>query len=230
MEKGFENKKYFSQAEVDKMIKEERHLGREDLEYYLAFLELNKEDLENKNILDVGSSTGKIVEEINELNSKAFGVDPIYAQESGREILKNKNKAIAGMAGNGNNLPFKTETFDIIINNFSTFNYAKNENVVNKNFEEQLRLLKEGGSLYVFPLKWSFKLREYVVDLEDNFIEEKEVIIDSFLKKIKELKQREDLEISFGEPNYKKLVEKIQIPLHEPEKIYYLKIKKNPVS
>jgi SAM-dependent methyltransferase len=226
MEKGLENNNYFKREEVDKMIKEERLSCREDLKYYLAFLELEKEDLENKKVLDVGSSTGRIVEEINKIGGKAFGLDPIYVDKKREEVLKNKDNLVAGMAGNGNDMPFKNETFDIIINNFSTFNYAKNEDIVSKNFEQQLELLREEGAIYVFPLKWSFKLNDYVPELEDNFIQDKEVVENSFVKKIEELKQREGLDISFDEPDYKKLSSKIQVPLHKPEKVYYLKIKK----
>lgn len=227
MERGLENNNYFKREEIDEMIKEERFSGREDLEYYLAFLKLGEEDIENKKVLDVGSGSGKIVEEVNKIGGKAFGIDPIYADEERKGVLKSDdNNFVAGMAGNGTGMPFKNETFDIIINNFSTFNYAKNEDVVSKNFEQQLDLLTEGGAVYVFPLKWSFKLDDYVPELEDNFIQDKGVVENYFVEKIKELKQREDLQVSFGEPDYKKLSGKIPVPLHKSEKVYYLKIKK----
>jgi hypothetical protein len=40
------------------------------------------------------------------------------------------------------------------------------------------------------------------------------------------LKENEDLEISFGEPNYKNLKGKIKVPIRENEKVFYIKIAK----
>lgn len=226
MEKWPEKKSYFKKSDIRTMIDEERHLGRENLSDYLALLRIEEKDLKDKIVLDVGSSTGKIVEQMNEIGAKAFGIDPIYSLKEGREILKTNNNLVSGMAGDGNNFPFKNNEFDFIVNNFSAFNYAKTKEVVDKNFEEQLKLIKKGGSIYIFPLKWSFNLNDYVIDLEKNFIEDEELVTKIFLENISKLKNREDLEVFFGEPDYKKLGNKIEIPLHKHQKIYYVKIKK----
>lgn len=225
MEK-IENKYCLSKEEAEISLKEGRHLGRGELSLYLAVLELEIDDLRGKKVLDVGSGSGEIVQKINEHGGIGVGLDPVYKFKEGRDVAVKKDNLVAGLAGGKNNFPFGDESFDLILNNFSTFNYAKTGEAIEANINEQLRILRVGGSIYVFPLRWSFKLNDHVPDLEDNFVDEKDEVCDSFVNNIKKLEARDDLEVFFGEPNYKKLGRIIMFSPDKGKKMYYLRITK----
>ena len=221
------NSSYFSKEEIDKMIREDRHLGRENLSFLLSFLKIDENEFKNKKVLDIGSGTGKIVKEMNKRGIVAFGLDPIYEEKDNCDrILKTNENLVAGISDDKNFLPFKESSFDVILNICSTFNYAKTKKVVEKNFNDQLRILRKNGKIYIFPIIWSDKSKGFVADLEDNFIENKDEIFRSFIDNIERLKKRDDLEISLEEPDYFKIRGFKNVPKNLQDKIFCLKIVK----
>ena len=100
------------------------------LEKYLSDLNLTKETLEDKRILDLGSGTRRFAKELEDGGVKAeiFSLDPIFENpkekiEAGAEELSeqlSKTRRVQNtVAGLGEHLPFKNNSFDLILAEYS---------------------------------------------------------------------------------------------------------------
>lgn len=139
------------------------------LEVYLKELGLSGEMLEGKTILDVGSGTRKFAKEVKDagINADVISLDPAYASpetkfsydtERGvvvdlKERLQKtdvpgvKDKSLAGV---GEALPFKDDTFDLVVADTSLPAYGTNEQI-DAFFAEVFRVLKNDGELRFNP-------------------------------------------------------------------------------
>lgn len=141
------------------------------LEEYSRDLNLNPEMLDGKKILDVGSGTRTFAKEVKEvgINAEVISLDPIY---SSQELLEEKMRRLEGhpigklrksfeatnipdikrktVAGVGEKMPFKDETFDLILADYSLPAYGNKEQI-DEFFTEAFRVLKNEGELRFTP-------------------------------------------------------------------------------
>jgi len=107
---------------------------------YSDYFSLTKEDLQ-KSLLDIGSGDGAFVQYLREVlgNNQAYGVE-----KQSQKI----NPSQEGMiAGNGLFLPFKDETFEIVIAKDYFPIFVANEENMQQTISEALRVLKQGGKM-----------------------------------------------------------------------------------
>jgi ubiquinone/menaquinone biosynthesis C-methylase UbiE len=99
-------------------------------------------DIKNKKILDVGAGTGRLAVEFAEQGACVTALD---VSSKMLERLKKKNKNIEIIIGDGENLPFKNEEFDIVIGAFLIVHFKDPL----KFFDEAYRVLKNNGLFIV---------------------------------------------------------------------------------
>ena len=104
-----------------------------------------------RRILDVGSGPGLLVKEIAQRfkGSEVMGID--NSQVAVRLARKNskKQKNIRFIAAEAEKLPFKDQSFDIIVSKDSLHHFAN----VKKCLKEMMRVLKKQGILYIQDLR-----------------------------------------------------------------------------
>lgn len=127
------------------------------MEEYMADLGMTAEDIDGKDILDLGSSaTARFEHEVGE-RANVISLSPDYAAEEHRERLPAETKAVAGI---GQQLPFKNESFDQILA------YHLTEHITAQELEEVLieaaRVLREGGQMRLMPI-WPGGAQEAVI-------------------------------------------------------------------
>lgn len=125
--------------------------GRSFQEYQKE-LGLEKTEIENKHILDLGSGPTARLE--RELKGKAFVVSlsPDYEDDEYRGWLKgNKGKVEHAVAGLGQALPFKEESFDTICI-YHVFEHTSLEKAEEMT-RESIRVLKIGGRVHIMPVE-----------------------------------------------------------------------------
>lgn len=99
------------------------------------------EDVKGKKVLDVGSGTGRLAVELDKKGAKVTALD---ASEKMLEVLSKKIK-LKTVVGYAEELPFKDESFDIVIATFLVV-HLKDPKCF---FEEAYRVLKNDGILLV---------------------------------------------------------------------------------
>lgn len=99
-------------------------------------------DLKNKKVLDVGAGTGRISLELFSLGAQVTALD---VSEKILEVLKRKNKKIATVVGEAENLPFENESFDLVVSAFLIVHLKDPARF----FDEVYRVLKPGGIFLV---------------------------------------------------------------------------------
>ena len=117
-------------------------------EKYLDSFENNKlieklGDISGKKILDAGAGTGRAT-----IRLASLGADVTALDASGEmlKVLKNKTKKnIETVVGDAENMPFASETFDIVVAVFLIVHFNNPKYF----FEEVYRVLKPGGILLV---------------------------------------------------------------------------------
>jgi ubiquinone/menaquinone biosynthesis C-methylase UbiE len=127
-----------------------KYLTKKEQELINAILE--KEYLHDLLLLDIGGGSGRFA---IPLNSKGINVVVLDSSANALELLKNKQRNISSFRGDGEKLPFKPNTFDIVIV-IETI-----EHIVNKEgfLEECNKVLKEEGILIITMLnKLSYKM------------------------------------------------------------------------
>ncbi len=121
--------------------------GYDKKEKYLNSFEQNKflpllGNLKNKKVLDVGAGTGRLSLLLAQVGTQVTALD-LSAEML--KILKNKDKKIATVVGDAENLPFENDTFDIVTAAFLIV-HLKDPLTF---FDEAYRVLKDGGILAV---------------------------------------------------------------------------------
>ncbi|SFH15430.1 Ubiquinone/menaquinone biosynthesis C-methylase UbiE [Desulfotomaculum arcticum] len=103
-------------------------------------------------VLDVGSGTGVLSLLLAEMGHKVTGVD--LAEEmvqKARDKFKSNNLPAEFVIGDAENLPFRKQTFDIVINRHVVWSLTDPE----KAFREWKRVLKKpGGRLIIIDGNW----------------------------------------------------------------------------
>ncbi len=116
---------------------EEEFTAEENFSRYLENLDLALEDL-NKNILDIGSGSGDFARwaKENGIKSRIESIDP---------------QAKEGIKAVAENIPFKDESFDLIVSVAAIPNIYTGEKEsgekVNLSFSEMERVLRSGGEI-----------------------------------------------------------------------------------
>lgn len=121
-------------------------------ESYLESLNLSLDDLRDKKILDVGSGAGRFSAE-----AKAEGVENIISldPELGLQELKERAKELGAtklVGAKAEAMPFKDESFDLILNNFSLPMWSESPEALDQAFREELRALRPGGEIRIAPV------------------------------------------------------------------------------
>lgn len=107
--------------------------------YYRLALELRKIVKNPEFILDVGSGPGILAEELKNL----FPDSKIVCLDSSLEMCRFSK----GIRGEATFLPFKDETFDLVI-----FCFSLHEFEIQKALEEAKRVLKKNGLIFIVDL------------------------------------------------------------------------------
>jgi len=119
---------------------------------YLEWLNLTPEDLKDKKILDVGSGVGHFAAEAKNFGAKdVISLDPGFKLERNREKAK-KIGAGTAIAARADALPFRDESFDLILNNFSVPMWSESPSEMEETFREELRTLRPGGEIRLAPV------------------------------------------------------------------------------
>lgn len=109
--------------------------------------------LEGK-VLDVGSGTGIVLENIDLSPENYFGLD---ISESMLEISKSKFPKHFFFKGNMSNMPFEDNSFDSVISLFGSFSYSLNHS---KTVQEIERVLKPNGKYFIMVYGTKYQKRE----------------------------------------------------------------------
>jgi ubiquinone/menaquinone biosynthesis C-methylase UbiE len=155
-----EVRKYKKEADPEKKrnILESSNVTTDaNLLVYQHNFDLSLEDIEGKNILDLGSGKketfskeaavyGAKVSSLNprlnkwwvRMQAKNFGLDPYW-----------QNKSVAGRA---QELPYKTDSFDIILARWSVPALLRDDQEKLSAFVEMIRVLKDGGKIFIYPI------------------------------------------------------------------------------
>ncbi len=108
---------------------------------YTEYFSLSKEDLQ-KPLLDIGSGDGAFVQYVRKVldNKQAYGVE--------RQSQKVDPSREGMVVGNGLALPFKDESFEIVLaKDYFPLFVAKKEEDMRQAIFEALRVLKSGGKM-----------------------------------------------------------------------------------
>lgn len=99
-------------------------------------------DYKNKTVLDLGCATGICTFDIGKNSKKTIGMDiSFWAIKKARYKNKKQGKNIKFLTGDAEKLPFKDNTFDIIVNT-ALLQYFRNPKKI---IDEMERVLKPGG-------------------------------------------------------------------------------------
>ena len=102
-------------------------------------------DLSEKMILEIGSGFGSFVISANQNNIHCIGIEPDrYAITASRELLKENHIPSSICQGIGEHLPFKDNSFDLVVS-FQVLEHTQDPEQV---LSEAIRVLKERGILY----------------------------------------------------------------------------------
>jgi ubiquinone/menaquinone biosynthesis C-methylase UbiE len=103
--------------------------------------------IKGRRIISIGSGWGGFVVAANKMGAKAFGIEPDI-----EKIEISKLRALAQdvensfCVGEGEHLPFKDNTFDVV-ECFTVLEHVKKPEIV---IDEMIRVLKLGGFCYIF--------------------------------------------------------------------------------
>jgi ubiquinone/menaquinone biosynthesis C-methylase UbiE len=114
--------------------------------------------IENKTLLDVGSGWGEFAFEAAQKGAIVYGMEPDREALEISVLLLDKRGAF--VRASAETIPFRDETFDIVICN-AVIEHVKN---VKTSLNEMIRVLKPGGYLYLrapnylFPYEGHYKI------------------------------------------------------------------------
>lgn len=135
---------------------------------------LDNEFFEGK-ILDVGSGTGIILENIDLLPENYFGLD---ISENMLKISKKKFPSHFFFKGDMSNMPFKDNSFDSVISLFGSFSYSLDHL---KTVQEIERVLKPNGKFFImiygrkYSSRKSYILNKFNITSPATFFNHKEI-------------------------------------------------------
>lgn len=137
-----------------------------DIADYQRELGVNVKSLKGKAVLDVGAGYGIFQEECQEIGISAIALDPSYRNperggdrfESHLKVAQNRRSKISGV---NETLPFKENSFDMVLSNCSSFHYlyynyprlCRRYEMAKQMFEEVIRVLKPGGEARICEVR-----------------------------------------------------------------------------
>lgn len=145
---------------LDKISETASPLTDRDLETYCKYFHLKPEDLEGKKILDIGSGKQeRFSKEARRYNADVVSLNPALQEESVRQgakedmfnneaLLEWRKKSVAGIA---QELPFKDKSFDILTSLYAVPYYIDSHKGKLSALKEMVRVLKDGGKIYIGP-------------------------------------------------------------------------------
>lgn len=130
--------------------------GRErDLDDYEGWLGFKRENLQGKIVLDLGSGEKEIFSkelENENITAKVFSLNPDYKRDIDRSrVLELPGWQRKSVAGIGQLIPFKDNTFDYIFGLYSVTIFLHNFEASRLTFKEIARVLKPGGQARLAP-------------------------------------------------------------------------------
>lgn len=131
---------------------------------YLLKFRLKKEDLQGKNILDLGSGPlARVAQEVKSLNikgAKVISLDSSFKappRDSANDALDffrdTEQRTVDRVEGIFTKLPFNDESFDMIFSRGAMPLYLHDPEQIKEAFDEVIRVLKKGGTAYVSPIE-----------------------------------------------------------------------------
>ena len=170
---GLENKKPIN---VNEQESAEASLKTEGgLNYYESHLQITDEDLRNKEILDLGSGpTTLFAKEAEEripgakITSLDFSFDKSRLEEHGNDFndprsgwklerseAEGKTGGDRKVSGLFTNLPFRDESFDLVVSSGAMPLYLTNPEQIKEAFREVARVLRQGGKAHLGPVTFT---------------------------------------------------------------------------
>ncbi|MEO8065560.1 MAG: class I SAM-dependent methyltransferase [Candidatus Doudnabacteria bacterium] len=108
-------------------------------------------DNKNRTILDIGSGPGLLVKEIaiRFKQSKVIGLDnsAVAVKLARKNCIKQRN--VSFVVGDATKLQFKSQSFDLVVCKDTLHHFPKVKTCI----KEMLRVLKDGGTLYIQDLR-----------------------------------------------------------------------------
>ncbi|MFC1616506.1 class I SAM-dependent methyltransferase [Patescibacteria group bacterium] len=101
-------------------------------------LMLYLKNLKGKKILDVGAGSGRIINILDQDESKIVALD---SSKEMLELLKKKYSKVETVLGDAEKLPFEDESFDVVVATFLIVHLKR----LDKFFDEVHRILRPGG-------------------------------------------------------------------------------------
>lgn len=145
---------------LDKISETTSPLTDRDLMTYCKYFHLKPEDLEGKKILDIGSGKQeRFSKEASLYNAAVVSLNPALQEKGVREdvkadilnkdtLLEWRKKSVGGIA---QELPFKDKSFDILTSLYAVPYYIDSHKGKLGAIKEMVRVLKEGGTIYIGP-------------------------------------------------------------------------------
>lgn len=163
-----------SSLDLDEKESAKRSLKTErGLLHYKNFLQLSDSDIEGKKILDLGSGpTHKFANEAekNYKNTKVISFDYSFDNsnlEDSDDAIRFPSAELKRVSSSDNNvdklriegmfteLPFKDESFDLVVSSAAMPLYLTKPDQIYMAFKEVIRVLKEGGKARLGPITYS---------------------------------------------------------------------------
>src|SRR4030042_3408234 len=126
---------------------------------YLDLLDLKREDLEGKTVLDLGSGYGQplaVGAKEAGINARVVSLDPKLSlkEERGWPSYLNRKVSDIAVAGEGARLPFQDNSFDYCLAIESLPRYLTDKSEIGPYLREVGRVLKNGGEARIQPLTY----------------------------------------------------------------------------
>jgi SAM-dependent methyltransferase len=146
MKNDFEKIDFYPGSKQEKTQEEKEK--EEYLENYLEAVGLDWEDLEGKQVLDIGAGLGEFAEKAKE---KHINVISLEAKPELWEDEGMPSKETPYIQGDANQLPFQNNSFDLVISRAAPPILASSKEEVKNIIEEAERVLKEEGEFRFGP-------------------------------------------------------------------------------
>lgn len=202
---------------------------------YLQFFNMKPADLKNKIIFDIGAGLGNFARIARHDGIRLTSIDPIYKIKQKRGIFRKKlglppislepdeagPNAIASWA---EELPFKDNSCDLALYNFSAFYYAQTKEELRKIITEGLRVLKPGGKMLIFPFKKAGTDKAILMSLI-HIRKENPEIHNDFQSIIKELSDEGIIEYAYRDHNI--IDDPEDVKCDNPKYLKFMEIRKS---
>lgn len=151
---------------------------------YQRELGINVKTLKGKSVLDIGAGYGIFQEECQKIGIPAIALDPSYRNptkggdrfESHLKIARSRKGKVSGV---NETLPFKENSFDMVLSNCSSFHYLYHNyprpghryEMAKLMFEEVVRVLKPGGEARIGEVRQRSNDRNFYHELLEEVAE-----------------------------------------------------------